>query len=173
MGKREIIRDYDASASIYDSRYSEEQSIKIGFILGRAKPEEGSVVLDAGCGTGMLFRKLCVAQQIIGIDTSISMLREARKRAPENADLVLADIEALPIADGCCDIAYSISVIQLIDDPKAGVGEMLRVVKDGGLVAASILRKSPKSGELLEEYRSKFEFIDSETMKDAFIVGRK
>lgn len=173
MGKKEIMRDYDASAPIYDARYSGEQSVKIGFIIGRAKPESGSVVLDAGCGTGMLFGKLGCAKQIIGIDSSKSMLREARKKAPESVDLVLADIEALPIGDGCCDIAYSISVIQLIDDPRRGMEELLRVVKGGGRIAASILRKAPRMAELLRAYGGEFEFIDSETMKDAFIVGRK
>ncbi len=173
MEKRDIVRDYDASAPIYDARYSEEQMIKIGFILGRAKPEEGSLILDAGCGTGMLFRSLTAARQIVGIDASISMLREARKRSPRAADLVLADIEALPIADGCCDMAYSISVIQLIKDPKKGIGEVIRAVKDGGMVAVSILKKSSKIGEVIEAYGRDYETTDSDSMKDLFIIGRK
>lgn len=173
MEKRSIIRDYDASAPIYDARYSDEQMIKIGFVLGRAKPEAGSLILDAGCGTGMLFRSLGAARRIVGVDASLSMLREARKRAPEKADLILADIEALPIIDGCCDMAYSISVVQLIDDPKRGIEEVMRVLKEGGMAAISILRKSQKIREVAEAYGEELQFIDSDSMKDAFIVGRK
>jgi ubiquinone/menaquinone biosynthesis C-methylase UbiE len=101
------------------------------------------------------------------------MLREARKKAPEKADLILADIEALPIIDGCFDMVYSISVIQLINNPKGGIEEIMRVLKEGGMAAISILRKSQKIREVAEAYGEELQFIDSDSMKDAFIVGMK
>lgn len=173
MEKRRIIRDYDASAPIYDARYSEEQMIKIGFVIGRAKPDQGDLVIDAGCGTGMLFRSLRGARQIVGVDASISMLREARKKATEEVDLIMADIEALPLVNGCCDMAYSISVLQLVDDPKKAIGEVMRVVRDGGIVALSILRKSDNIRDVVDAYGGDLPFTDSESMKDVFIIGRK
>ncbi|HPC27680.1 MAG TPA: hypothetical protein PKX17_03035, partial [Candidatus Methanomethylicus sp.] len=66
-----------------------------------------------------------------------------------------------------------ISVIQLIDDPKRGMEEIMRVLKEGGMAAISILRKSQRIGEVAEAYGGDLQFIDSDSMKDAFIVGRK
>jgi len=49
----------------------------------------------------------------------------------------------------------------------------MRVLKEGGMAAISILRKSQKIREVAEAYGEELQFIDSDSMKDAFIVGRK
>ncbi|NHV59900.1 MAG: class I SAM-dependent methyltransferase [Candidatus Verstraetearchaeota archaeon] len=80
MGKLDLLRDYNATAHLYDERYKEEQMPKISFLLGKLKPKEKDVLLDVGCGTGLLFEKVNCGL-IVGVDISLNMLREAKKRA--------------------------------------------------------------------------------------------
>ncbi|MCQ5373890.1 MAG: class I SAM-dependent methyltransferase [Candidatus Methanomethylicia archaeon] len=80
MGKLDLLRDYNATAHLYDERYKEEQVPKISFLLGKLKPKEKDVLLDVGCGTGLLFEKVNCGL-IVGVDISLNMLREAKKRA--------------------------------------------------------------------------------------------
>ncbi|MBC7113063.1 MAG: class I SAM-dependent methyltransferase [Candidatus Methanomethyliales bacterium] len=80
MGKLDLLRDYNATAHLYDERYKEEQMPKISFLLGKLRPKEKDLLLDVGCGTGLLFEKVN-CKLIVGVDISLNMLREAKKRA--------------------------------------------------------------------------------------------
>jgi len=57
--KRDIMQCYNVTAHIYDMRYAEEQTCKIKAALKHAKIEKYDVVLDVGCGTGILFDRVC------------------------------------------------------------------------------------------------------------------
>ncbi|GAG34282.1 unnamed protein product, partial [marine sediment metagenome] len=57
--KRKVAEAYDAlGGRIYDLRYAEEQESKYRLLLERIRPEAADVVLDVGCGTGLLLRRL-------------------------------------------------------------------------------------------------------------------
>ncbi len=49
------------------------------------------------------------------------------------------DIEALPLPDGCVDLAWSNLAVQWCDDLRAAIGELCRVVRPGGRVAFTTL----------------------------------
>ena len=173
MKKAEVIRDYNATAAIYDSRYREEQSLKIAFMMMRLRPKKGDTVVDVGCGTGLLLEQLGVGGPHLGIDASIGMLEEARKRGT-GADLVLCDAENLPLRDGCCDLVYSVSLLQLMEAPERCMAEMLRVLRKGGSYAVSILLKSVLTKRVEESLRETgVDAYESESMKDLFLFGRK
>ena len=53
--KRRIMRRYDQSAKVYDAQYREEQEAKIRTAMNNLTLSRDSVILDAGCGTGLLF----------------------------------------------------------------------------------------------------------------------
>ena len=85
-------------------------------------------VLDVGCGTGALTRKLHDAKvRVIGIDTSPAMLDIASKRLPDSVPLCLGGLP-LPFADKNFDAAVLALVLhKSADDPCAVLAEALRV----------------------------------------------
>ena len=103
-----------------------------------AAVEAGQRVLDVGCGSGVLTEELAGrvgAEQVSGVDPS-PLLAACAERVP-GADLKEGKAEALPWPDDSFDAAIAQLVIHFMDDPAAGVTEMARVTRPGGVVAAS------------------------------------
>jgi ubiquinone/menaquinone biosynthesis C-methylase UbiE len=97
----------------------------------------GQRVLDVGCGSGVLTEELARrvgAENVAGADPS-PMLRAAAERVP-GAELKEASAEALPWTDDSFDAALAQLVVHFMSDAAAGVGEMSRVTRPGGVVAA-------------------------------------
>ena len=75
------------------------------------------VALDLGCGTGRYFRALRHVRELVGVDVSAAMLREAQH--PLDADavrvgtvaLVQGDFLTVPLEAGRFDLVYSIGVL--------------------------------------------------------------
>ena len=108
-------------------------------VLGRL--EEGSVVLDLGCGAGtdLLIAAQMVGPQghVIGVDMTPGMLKRAMASAREmgvagRVELHESLIESLPLPDGEVDIVISNGVIDLVPDKDAVFAEIDRVLKPGG-----------------------------------------
>lgn len=103
-------------------------------------PRAGLQWLDVGCGTGTfteLIAKRCGPIEVQGVDPSDSQLEIARTRpGVRNAKFLLGDAMALPFEQQRFDAAVMALVIFFVPDAAKGVGEMVRVVRPGGLVAA-------------------------------------
>lgn len=168
MEKLELMRDYNATAHLYDDRYGQEQILKISFLLGRVRPKRHDVLLDIGCGTGLLF-EFVDCKLIVGIDLSINMLKEAKRRRREYIELVLGDAEFLPIKSEVVDVVISVTVLQLLRDNNTFMSEVFRCLKSGGVFGISLLSKS-KVPEVVMKWA---EIYESENMKDTFFIGRK
>jgi demethylmenaquinone methyltransferase / 2-methoxy-6-polyprenyl-1,4-benzoquinol methylase len=125
----------------------------------RDLPADG-VVLDLACGTcDMALETLRQrnAARVVGADLSRSMLNLAKKKlaaragdgraAVERVRLVNAPAEALPFRDGSFDAVTIAFGIRNVPDFKAGLKEMLRVLKAGG--RACILEFSTPPSKLL------------------------
>jgi ubiquinone/menaquinone biosynthesis C-methylase UbiE len=100
--------------------------------------EAGQRLLDVGCGSGVLTEELADrvgAERVSGVDPS-PLLAACRERVP-GAELKHGQAEALPWPDDSFDAAVAQLVIHFMDDPAAGVAEMARVTRPGGVVAAS------------------------------------
>ena len=109
-----------------------------GPLLDAAGVGAGTTVLDVGCGHG----DLCAAAaargaQPTGVDLAEGMVDAARAAHPDLTFRV-ADAEALPFDDGAFDAVLSQLVVNFLDDPPAGVAEMRRVARPGGVVAACV-----------------------------------
>ncbi len=96
--------------------------------------------LDVGCGLGALTGELVArlgAEHVAAVDPSPSFVEAARARYPA-ADVRLASAEALPFGDATFDATMAQLVVHFMADPVAGAGEMRRVTRPGGVVAASV-----------------------------------
>ena len=100
--------------------------------------EPGSRLLDVGCGPGGLTKALAEvvgAENVSAVDPSEPFAELCRQQVPE-ADVRVAAAEDLPFADDSFDGALAQLVVNFMSDAERGVGEMKRVVRAGGTVAA-------------------------------------
>jgi SAM-dependent methyltransferase len=74
---------------------------------------------------------------LAAVDPSEPFVEACRARIP-SADVRLAPAESLPFADARFDAVLSQLVLNFMPDPAVGVGEMRRVAKAKGVVAASV-----------------------------------
>lgn len=100
----------------------------------------GTRVLDVGCGTGVLTSALAQrlgAALVAAVDPSEAFVGVCRDRVP-GAQILVASAESLPFPEGRFDAVLSQLVVNFMKDPSAGVGEMRRVVRTGGVVAGCV-----------------------------------
>ena len=97
-------------------------------------------VLDVGAGTGVGTRRLVElvgAKRVAAVDPSPPFVDALRDRLP-GADVRQASAESLPFDDGVFDAVLAQLVFNFMSDPAAGVAEMRRVTRPGGVVAACV-----------------------------------
>ena len=114
-------------------------------VLAAARVEDGSEVLDVGCGTGLAL--VLAAQRGAvpsGIDISPGLLGIARERLP-GADLREGDMDELPFGDEAFDAVIGVNAFQFAGDPRRALGEAARVVRPGGRVVASLFAAPERS----------------------------
>jgi SAM-dependent methyltransferase len=102
--------------------------------------EPGQRVLDVGSGPGALTTELVErlgADRVAAADPSEPFVAAAQERHP-GVDVRRAPAEELPFEDDAFDAALAQLVVQFMDDPTAGLREMARVTRDGGVVAACV-----------------------------------
>ena len=102
---------------------------------------EGQHVLDVGCGPGDDARRLAelVGSNgfVMGVDSSKSMVEEARRRGGalgRRVEFAVADAQRLPMDDGMFDACRAERVLQHVEVPSLALSQMIRVVKPGGRV---------------------------------------
>lgn len=113
-------------------------------IMEQLAIQEGAVILDVGCGTGQdaqdLARAVGPHGRVIGIDSSATMLQEARARAIDTqlpVEYVLADATQLPFADASFDGCQASRVLGHLREPDKALAEMVRVTRPGARIVAA------------------------------------
>jgi ubiquinone/menaquinone biosynthesis C-methylase UbiE len=141
--KREVMRHYDFSASVYDTQYAEEQNAKMEAALDSISLSKDSFVLDAGCGTGLLLKHIKSAKLIVDLDISLKILRKAKKRVKQlsNVAVIRADADFLPFQNNVFDATFAITLLQNMLDPLVTLHEMKRVSKDHATIVITGLKK--------------------------------
>jgi len=102
----------------------------------------GMKVLDAGCGTGVISRKMAkivYPAEVHGVDIDEVFIEEAKRMACEegieNVKFEVGDVNNLDYPDGLFDITYCRLVLMHVEDPIKTVEELKRVTKNGGILA--------------------------------------
>src|SRR5262245_43448917 len=94
-------------------------------------------ILDLGCGTGRFSNSLAdqFCSDVVGIDHSTKMLREARNRGgSERVSYVAGTAEALPLPDGSIDLVFLSMVFHHFNNLDSAIQECRRVLRAGGRV---------------------------------------
>ncbi len=109
-------------------------------ILQEMKPDENSLILDVGCGSGFSMEaELTVSQKTFGFDISFELLLVAKRKGIKN--LVRADFSDIPFKENAFDAIISISALQWLEakdehdvkDHYARIAkEFFRLLKSGG-----------------------------------------
>jgi len=92
---------------IYQHRDESEAERAIDLIATHVPDREIQTVLDLACGAGRHSKALCERWWTVGLDLSASLLRVARRDAPD-APYVRADMRELPFADESFDLVVNL-----------------------------------------------------------------
>jgi SAM-dependent methyltransferase len=114
-------------------------------LLDLAKPQASEALIEVGCGTGALLRRIVRhtgIARVTGLDINSFLLKEARVLAVQEG---LGDrlrfeegsAEALPLPDNAFDVVYSCTVMEEVDADRM-LAELVRIAKPGGRVAVGV-----------------------------------
>ena len=113
-------------------------------VCNAANVKAGENAADIGAGSGFLTEELVNRNvNVIAVDQSDSMVRVLKEKfgTVSLVKVVLADGENLPIEDGSLDYVFANMYLHHVEDPRAAIKEMTRVLKNGGKVILSDLDK--------------------------------
>lgn len=102
-------------------------------IVCQLLPVSGQRILDVGCGYGRLAS--CYLErfkQVVMLDGSITLLRQAQETIGEKATYIAADANRLPFRPDSFDCVLMIRVFHHISDSQVILSEIQRIVSHGG-----------------------------------------
>jgi SAM-dependent methyltransferase len=129
------------------ARYAElasgSGSLSCGGALDLAAPRPGERLIDLGCGRGGdLLRAAGLVGpdgRVTGVDATPRMVEAAKQRTAglANASVLLGDLAAVPLPDGCAEVVVSNCAINHATDKAAVYREVARLLVPGGRVVVS------------------------------------
>jgi demethylmenaquinone methyltransferase/2-methoxy-6-polyprenyl-1,4-benzoquinol methylase len=120
------------------------------FLVSRVNAIPGSWVLDVASGTGLVARELaCRNLRVAALDQSAAMVRRGVVAARDTGlhdriGFVLGKAERLPFADETFDAVTFTYLLRYVDDPRATLAELARVLRPGGVMAALEFHVPPR-----------------------------
>ncbi|MDT0606324.1 methyltransferase domain-containing protein [Croceitalea rosinachiae] len=133
----------------YIHGYSDEETIRLNDQAGSiseilhwdSKWEEGSLVLEAGCGVGAqtkIIAPMNSRASFVSVDLSSSSIEKAKvaiaKEDIGNVRFQLADIFELPYKDGHFDHVFVCFVLEHLTRPMDALKELKRVLRSNGTI---------------------------------------
>lgn len=148
LGPKVVTWLYDRGARSYDRikalNVLDEAHYLALPILQRLGEVRCSLVLDVATGTGRLplalLRQPDFRGHIVGLDLSWQMLAQAKAKSAwcrQRLDLIQCEADVLPFREGYFDLVTCLEALEFMPDPRRAVGEMVRVLRPGGLLLVS------------------------------------
>lgn len=143
-----VVDFYAKTAALYDD-WADGVNRKAAARLAQlaaVRPDE--VVIDAGCGTGLVTRELTLDRaaggKVLGIDISPAMLEIAEATRPRGAPMVFTRgmVEDLGLPIRSADVVILGQVLALTARPEDVILEARRVLKPGGRIVISAYQRS-------------------------------
>lgn len=135
MRTERVRRYWDRTATRYDERVARAEERYLvpsrRWVCERAVGE----VLEVAVGSGLNLPHYSPDVKLIGVDLSEGMLQLARRRAATarcEVELLRTDGSRLPFGDESFDAVVCTFSLCGFPDPRAGVEEMVRVLRPGG-----------------------------------------
>ena len=130
----------------WDHIFDENMTCLNHRLVADARLRSGLQVLDLGSGTG--YPSLLAAQvvgpagRVTGVDLADRMLaaaeRKAKKLGLANVEFKPGDVTQLPFKGGCFDACISRFCLMFLPELPKALGEISRVLKSGGYLAAAV-----------------------------------
>jgi len=128
-------RAYEAAVTVFMAPFAD-------IAIDAAGIAAGDHVLDLACGTGVVTRRLAArvgpAGRVCGSDLNPAMLAVAGEIGPAGVEWSQAPADALPYPDSSFDAVVCQQSLQFFPDKVAALGEVSRVLRPTGRLAATI-----------------------------------
>ncbi|VBB69687.1 Phosphatidylethanolamine N-methyltransferase [invertebrate metagenome] len=120
-------------------------------------------VLEAGVGTGLSLGLYRRDLRVVGIDLSVDMLAQARRRVEQRElmqvqALEVMDVQRLLYPDDNFDVVVAMYLLSVVPDPGKALAELIRVCKPGGsvIVLNHFTAETGHMGPLIQRPLSRF-----------------
>ncbi|REF96634.1 3-demethylubiquinone-9 3-methyltransferase [Asanoa ferruginea] len=106
-------------------------------------PQQGAVLVDVGCGAGLLAPHLRThGYHHVGVDLVPSALEQA---ASHGVTPLAADAGSIPLASASADVVVAGEILEHVPDLPGTVAELCRVLRPGGLLVLDTLNDTAVS----------------------------
>lgn len=95
-----------------------------------------SRILDAGCGSGRNMVELAHFGTVTGLELAPASIEAARARGV--GDVVGGSLDAMPFEDSSFDLAGCFDVLEHLEDDRASLQELRRVIRPGGRLLLTV-----------------------------------
>jgi ubiquinone/menaquinone biosynthesis C-methylase UbiE len=132
-----VVAEYARAAEHYDEKWAFYVETTTRETLRRLPMTPAARVLDVGCGTGELLRRLRAKYPdavLAGLDPVPEMLAVARDKLSGREDLRTGYADSLPWSAGSFDVVVSCNMFHYISHPVEALREMSRVLRPGGSI---------------------------------------
>jgi len=136
-----VAEGYERWAPIYDDAPNPLLAREERHLLPLLLDLHHKRILDLACGTGRWLERLITQSGMsgVGIDSSVAMLRVAKKKDAITGQLARADCESLPLLTAVFDLAICSFALGHVRELGSVVRELARVTKPGADVFVSDL----------------------------------
>ena len=125
------VTDYERNASYVWQRAGE--------VLDLLAPRAGEVILDVGCGTGVLMSKIAESGcEVVGVDSSPEMVSAAREKG---LDARVVDAQCMEFSNQF-DAVFSNASLHWMPDSNAVLSNVHKALKPGGRFCAEFGAKN-------------------------------
>ena len=132
-----VVDEYAKAAERYDEKWAFYLEATTRETLRRLPMSPGARVLDVGCGTGELLRRLRAKYPgaiLAGLDPVPEMLAIAKDKLNGTEELKIGYADSLPWPSCSFDLVVSCNMFHYVRRPREALSEMRRVLGTGGQI---------------------------------------